>query len=458
MRAIETPARCKVFWTALLLALSLTWSRGFGAPSVVTVSGTSLEVQKRLPSGGLGLPSPYTIRGVCYSPASITTATTQSDPNNANIRRNEFGKWFLTDIPLLKAMNVNTVRLFIDPGVSGQVRTTGLAMLDEFWRNDIMVIMTIDDGINNTNRIVSAVNLYKDHPAILFWSLGSEWNIFLYFGVAQSVMDAAQRTEQAARLVKTLDSAHPVAASYGEIDIQKPGLRLADTKNYVNNVCPSVSIWSLNVYRGRSFGSLFNQWASISSKPFFFGEFGIDAFHATARQNPNPPGTANENEQADWVLNLWTEIVRNSSEGNSTNVCIGGAVFEFIDEWWKFSTPEGANAFAHDTGGWFPGGFPDGMGNEEFFGIYTIQRAPRKLASVLTTAFGPFVLVDPDYRNGQFSVSFSSLPGKRYELQSSEDIGRGVWATVARVTAPGGRITLTDTNRFGDQRFFRVKM
>jgi hypothetical protein len=70
---------------------------------------------------------------------------------------------------------------------------------------------------------------------------------------------------------------------------------------------------------------LFNQWASISSKPFFFGEFGIDAFHATALQNPNPPGMTNENEQADWVLNLWTEIARNSSEGNSTNVCIGGA-------------------------------------------------------------------------------------------------------------------------------------
>jgi hypothetical protein len=387
----------------------------------------------------------------------MTTATTQSDSNNANVRRNEFGKWFMTDIPLLRAMNVNTVRLFIDPGFSGPLGATGAAMLDELWRNGIMVVMTVDDAINDTNRIVSAVNFYKNHPAVLCWSLGSEWNVFLYFGVAKSVLDAAQRTENAARLVKALDSAHPVAASYGEIDIQASGLRLADTKNYVNNVCPSVAIWSLNIYRGRSFGNLFNQWTSLSSKPFFLGEFGVDAFHATALANPNPPGAVNEDSQASWDLSLWEEIASHSSERDAANSCLGGSVFEFSDEWWHISTPEKAMAFQHDTGGWLSGGFPDGMANEEYFGIYTIERTPRKLASKLSTAFDVLVLANPVYQMGQFSVSFWSRPGRLYEIQSTEDIGGLSWTTAETITASSGQTTMTDTNRSGGRRLYRVK-
>ena len=441
----------------IVLAFSVALSCCLGAPSLVTVSGTRLMVQKRLPGGDLGPAAPYFIRGVCYSPASITTATTKNDSNNARVRRDEFGKWFRTDIPLLRAMNVNTVRLFIYPGFSGPLGTAGSAMLDELWRNDIMVIMTVDDAINDTNRAVSAVNFYKNHPAVLCWSLGSEWNLSLYFGVAKSVLDAAQRTENAARLLKALDSAHPVAASYGEIDIQASGLRIADTKNYVNNVCSSVGIWSLNIYRGKSFGNLFNQWTSLSSKPFFLGEFGVDVFHATVVTNPNPPGEVNEDEQTSWDLSLWDEIARHSSERNAINSCTGGTVFEFSDEWWHISTSEGAKAFQHDTGGWISGGFPDGMANEEFFGIYTTERTPRKSALKLATAFDVLVLANPLYQNGQFSVSFWSRPGRLYELQSTEDVGGGSWTSVESITASGGQTTLTDTNRSGAHRLYRLK-
>ena len=457
MEPIESSRKSHFLSVAILLPFSLASLCCLGAPSFVTVADTQLMVQKRLSTGELGSSAPYFIRGVCYSPASITTATTTIDPNNVNVRRKEFGKWFMTDIPLLKAINVNTVRLFIDPGFSGQLGTSGLAMLDELWRNDIMVIMTVDDGINDTNHVASAVNFYKNHPAVLCWSLGSEWNRSQYFGVAKSILEAAHRTENAARLVKALDSAHPVVASYGEIDIQSSGLRLADTKNYVNNVCPSVTIWSLNVYRGRSFGNLFKQWASLTSKPFFLGEFGIDAFHATTLTNPNPPGVVNEAEQASWDLNLWTEITRNSSELNATNSCIGGTLFLFSDEWWHISTPAGANAFQHDTGGWFSGSFPDGMGNEEFFGIYTIDRTPRKLATMLTTAFDVIVLANPVYQNGQLSFSFWSRPGRMYELQSTQSIGDGMWTRVETITASSGQTTFSGVNLSGTQLFYRVK-
>ena len=53
------------------------------------------------------------------SPASASTNTTKEDPRNAEVRRPEFGIWAATDIPLMKAMHVNVVRMYIDPGVPG---------------------------------------------------------------------------------------------------------------------------------------------------------------------------------------------------------------------------------------------------------------------------------------------------------------------------------------------------
>lgn len=161
-----------------------------------------------------------------------------------------------------------------------------MTILDRFYNEGIMVIMTVDDGINDLSRVEHVVNFYKNHPALLMWMLGSEWNLNLYFGVASSVQDAAQRTERAAALIKTLDTHHPVATSYGEIDINANGLRLADTQTYVNTICPSVDTWGLNIYRGKTFGTLFDQWSSITTKPLFLGEFGTDAFSVTALTSP----------------------------------------------------------------------------------------------------------------------------------------------------------------------------
>lgn len=370
-------------------------------PSIVSVSGRQLLVRKRNLNGTLAPQVVYTIRGVDYSPASRATNTSNTDPNNANIRRLEFGTWYPTDIPLLKAMKVNTVRLFIDPGFDNSLGPVGRLMLDEFYRNDIMVIMTVDDAINNTTRAQQVVNYYKDHPAILMWSLGSEWNINRYFGVASSVLNAAQRTQTAAALIEPLDANHPLATSYGEIDINATGLRLADTQNYVNNICPSVDIWSLNIYRpkGLTFRDLFNQWISISTKPMFLGEFGVDAFHATSLTNPNPPGAVNEAEQAQWDVELWDDIVRNLSAVNPAKAALGGTVFAWNDEWWKVQFTAGSQ----ESGGWFSGGFPDGMGNEEYFGIVDIDRATRQVHGALTAAF------DPAYVPPPITMSFSAF-------------------------------------------------
>jgi hypothetical protein len=280
----------------------------------------------------------------------------------------------------MSSMNVNTVRTFIDIGFD----QSALDILDEFYRNDIMVIMTVDDAINDLQRVAAAVNFYKDHPAILMWNLGSEWNINRYFRVASSVPNAAQRTEAAAQLIKSLDLNHPVATSYGDIDINAAGLRLTDTAYYVNSVAPSVDVWGLNIYRGSTFGDLFDEWASISSKPMFIGEFGTDAYD-------NAVAAVDEAAQAQWDLSLWHDLFWELSKRNPGDVALGGTAFVFNDEWWKVAPHD-----QHDAGGFaFAGAHPDDFANEEYFGLLDIDRVPRQAYFTFAAAFSDDYLPPP---------------------------------------------------------------
>lgn len=398
-------------------------------PSVVSVDGRQLLLRRRNPDGTLAAAAPYIIRGVVWSPASRDTNTSPSDPNNTKIRRLEFGKWMDQDIPLLAGMKVNTVRINMDPGFEPELRATGMALLDKLYNEKIMVIMTVDDAINNVSRVQQAVDFYKNHPAILFFNLGSEWNLNRYFGVASSALEAAQLTEEAASLLKALDKNHPVATSYGDIDIDADGLRLADTAHYVKTVAPSVDVWGLNVYRGKTFGTLFDQWASTTPKPMYVAEFGTDAFAATTL-TASPLGFVDEGMQASWDLSLWDDLFRNLSANDRSKVALGGTVFGFNDEWWKAGTPA-----SQETGGVvLLNGHPDGFANEEYFGIVRIDRTKRSVYDFLRTAF------DPAYQPSAVTWDFTNLSERiRTNLPDFWVAGRagaGNLVTVNRIAVP----------------------
>jgi Interleukin-like EMT inducer/Bacterial Ig domain/Glycosyl hydrolases family 2, TIM barrel domain len=391
-------------------------------PSRVRTSGRQLLVSQPLPDGSLGAEAPYTIRGVLWSPASTTTNTSPGDPNNANVRRPEFGIWAAQDIPLMAAMHVNTVRLVIDPGVDPALGPIGLSVLDALYQQGIMVIMTVDDGINSLTRIADAVTYYKDHPAILMWSLGSEWNINRYFGVFPTAQAAAAATEVAAALVKQLDPDHPVATSYGDID--------SNLQSFVQSTVPSVDVWSLNVYRGNTFdnasGSVFDQWAEMSDKPMFLGEFGVDAFHARCLSVP-PTGAVNEAEQSTWVLDLWNDIARNLSAVSPDNAALGGTVFSWNDEWWKVSPPG-----SQETSGWTSDGFPDWHAAEDYWGVVDIARVPRQVFSALAAAF------DPAYQPPAHTTTFRAISRGALVCGHQADFRRDGWTFYQRFGGAGG--------------------
>jgi hypothetical protein len=135
----------------------------------------------------------------------------------------------------------------------------------------------------------------------------------------------------------------------------------------IAELVPDLDVLGSNVYRGKSFTSL---WADVDEKldlPVLLFEFGSDAFNARDLAE-------DQAAQALMLRDQWKEMYNkaagNGEEGNS----VGGFVFEWRDEWWKYLQTE--NLDKQDTNAswanqaylfdWVEG---ENNMNEEWFGI-----------------------------------------------------------------------------------------
>ncbi|CAE8588553.1 unnamed protein product [Polarella glacialis] len=254
------------------------------------------------------------------------------------------------DAEMMQQAGINAVRTY-EP-------ITERAVLDALWVRGIWVVNSVYSwGKAPPDSVIKIVDAVKDHPAILMWTIGNEWNYNgLYVGMNRA--QCLARIGEIARLVRQADSAHPIASIYGGLG------QLDDAIARL----PEIDVWAINSYRGLSFGNLFNTYASLSGKPMFFGEYGADAWNANI-------GREDEQSQADATTALTQEIMA-ASAVREAGVCLGGFVFEFCDEWWKDG---GGSPSVHDTGGIAPGGgpHPDKTFNEEWWGLVNLDRSPR---------------------------------------------------------------------------------
>ena len=414
--------RTLIIFCALLLSFFVTHleAKVPSSPSKVYVKGRQLIVEKRLPNGSLDKPKPYIIKGTTWSPA---TRAPEKGPHPSNSSktvpygfffdwagrdpqghkvlgywlRSQFDKYYLIDIPLMKKMNINTVRVYDSLGNSPKMWRK---VLDELYRNDIMVILTVaasKDDIDK-KKYVKLVRACKDHPAILMWSLGNEWNLDYnkYWGY-KTVASAARNTNHIAKVIKRLDENHPVSSCLGDRFTDKDP---TNTIAWVVRTSGAVDVWGINVYRGKSFYSLFSAWQRTSEKPFYISEFGTDSFY-TARfkvlnkfQADNCTGKVDGNKRAQFVLGLWREIEKNLSALHPTGSCLGGLLHEFNDSLWKvgsyhlnlgdlvnyYDSRESKSYAVYNTEGYYlKGSHPDNVSNEEYYGVVDAERNPKKV-------------------------------------------------------------------------------
>ena len=281
----------------------------------------------------------YRINGICYA---------RGEGNGENS-----GFSYLDDIPLLVEANINTIRTYS--------AITNVAELNAFHAAGIKIIMSL-----NENSYIWYVNQFKDHPAILMWEFGNEFNYHPeWFG--NNIQNWYNQLEQCAATVKSLDPNHPVSTAHGEVPSQQ-----------ALNSCPSIDIWGMNVYRWTDSASAIDDLAALTDKAIYISEAGADSFDSNS-------GSENQQLQA-----AATQIILNSILEKS-DLSIGVTLFEFCDEWWKAGNPN-----EQDAGG-FPNSIPyDSFANEEYWGIVSRERIPKQA----------FYNVQEIY--GQASLGFSS--------------------------------------------------
>ena len=211
---------------------------------------------------------------------------------------------------------------------------------------------------------------YKDTKGLLLFLLGNENNYGLFWDGAETEDIPIQDRKSTARAramyklfneavvaMKAIDSNHPMAICNGDL------LFL----DIIAEECKDVDVFGTNVYRGVSFGDLFERVKKEYGKPVLFTEFGADAFNVMTNQE-------DQNAQAFYLKGNWKEIYENAAGLGKTGNAIGGYTFQFSDGWWKYGQTK--NLDMHDSNAsWSNGGyqkdFTEGQNNmnEEWFGI-----------------------------------------------------------------------------------------
>lgn len=297
----------------------------------------------------------FVIKAVCYSPIPI-------GKNHAHDFWQQDLGVFQADAELMKEMGVNAIRIY---GPGRDINRTKEIIRLFYNKYGIRTIMgnwlgfwegAYPDYANEDFRqrikreCLDMVREFKDEPAVLIWILGNENNFS--FGrqklrawtspELEEIKDPLQKreaqakiyykfVEEIAREVKKIDKIHLVALGNGG----------TDSLDVAKKFCFNVDLLACSIYNGKSFSSVFRQVRQLWQKPFFFSEFGSDSYDAYLKK-------PDEDMQAEFIVSQWKEIEKNSATGNAEGNCLGGAIFEWTDEWWKVDEYDISGAFIHD--------------------------------------------------------------------------------------------------------------
>lgn len=372
-----------------------------------------------------GIYQPFFIKGLGYQPTPVNK---EPDSDHWTSIIYQDANIYNRDLAYLRDMNANAIRtwatLYYPTLPTKDTRpffnacynngTDPIYIAAGFWIDPVWNPVTgqPDQDLTDTrvkdhyrNVFATYVQTYKDHPALLLWAIGNENNIaYNGPGGAKAWFDLAEDLASTAYAYE--------GANYHPVSIGNGGL--SHIEEY-DALLPNVDMWGINYYEydaDPSFGSFFENYANLSSKPMWLTEYGIDAYsnktgiqrpiqwfngsdlnsYSQANRKLSPGGKAGNEDQATQAL--WnTALAQDLMRHNDINS--GGTIFEYSDEWWK-----AGSKWKQDLGGYNNGHFPDGYMNEEWFGVVAIQDngsspdkiVPRQAYTDLTDTFLPFIL------------------------------------------------------------------
>ncbi|MBX7207857.1 MAG: hypothetical protein K1X78_06090 [Verrucomicrobiaceae bacterium] len=339
-----------------------------------------LYVRDRRPDGTLGTEYAFNGKGVNWAPNRVG----MNPGSNPSLYRQEFFNYYQEDIPKMAAMGINLVRLYYDMGTT----VDAIKVLDMFYQYGIKVIMPVTAPLYgdtaNYGNITTVVEGYKNHPAILMWAIGNEWDINHYDNHFQNITDSIAFTIQAAQRVRLLDTTHAIITIYGDPHLATyhplsqeafPFLAGPYTKDIWNQLSSYVDIFGLNIYRSDTYADLFQQVASITTKGVMITEAGTDSYNWTTQAQ-------DEAMQALTATRLHDEAFLSSASTRVAGVNNGSVYFMWRDDWSKLGYPAQHDHFHGDNPG-----HPDGTNQEEDFGFLQADGTPKQVVSALGARF-----------------------------------------------------------------------
>ncbi|MBL7071025.1 MAG: PKD domain-containing protein [Candidatus Omnitrophica bacterium] len=303
---------------------------------------------------------PFTIKGVGYQPTPIGGLPPPSDDS----------RFYDRDFPLLVDAGFNTIRSWGLPGrnILAKAEEYGLKVIAGFWINKVDFTQASQRNSIEQN-FRNFVSAYRNEDSVLMWALGNELSlsfdeIAAAYGrsktdIANGFYSLCNRLAEVAYEIEG-DSYHPVMIINGGI------LYIGESEfGGHDQQLPFIDVWGVNAYY-RDFhnidffgqaGSFFDFYRQRSDKPLVITEYGADAYNTGA-------GEEDEDAQAAWV-------VANTRQIMASDICLGGTIMEYSDEWWKDAA---GSPSEHETGpeaDW-GGNLPDGRASEEYWGIVRI--------------------------------------------------------------------------------------
>jgi hypothetical protein len=312
---------------------------------------------------------PFVIKGVGYSPTPIGIDPETSNPPADNYTVKSSAQ-YQRDLPILREMGANTIRLwgwgynadhqdFLDTAYNHGSRP--VYVIPTYWINAAQDLNDPSIRQKIITEFRQMVALHKNHPAILMWMIGNELNAPWMYGNSDALFSLINEMALAAHNEEGA-AYHPVTTPLADTD-------LIHTIQQRDSQVPNLDVWSVQLYRGSSFGNFFDDYSAVSDKPLFISEYGLDAYDD---QRDDEYENVGPSYQAIYAASLWKEI-----EAHST-VCSGGSIMAYSDEWWKGKygqkdaghpvCPEN-DPLEHSTCGYATASGPDGYANEEWWGI-----------------------------------------------------------------------------------------
>ncbi|MEM7106296.1 MAG: glycoside hydrolase family 2 TIM barrel-domain containing protein [Bacteroidota bacterium] len=374
------------FYLRLLL---LFFSFSFGLHPLLAQKGQKVSVHDK--KGEMTLKvngKPFMINGMNWDYIPIGTHAV-----NANFwqKPDEIIRAGLdAEMSLLKLMNVNAVRIYSGiprKWIAYIYQEHGIyTMLNHsFGRYGLMMNDVWEPVTDYADPVVQEILLsevtelaeeFKGTPGLLMYLLGNENNYGLFWAgnETEDFPDEADKIEfvgetrgrpmfrlmnEAALKMKAIDPNRPIALCNGDVLFIE----------IIADECPDVDIYGTNVYRGVSFGDMFEVIKAKLNKPIMFTEFGADAYNAKDLEE-------DQEAQAYYMVGNWKEIYENAAGLGKAGNAIGGFTFQFSDGWWKFGFDHRKNEHVQDNNAsWANGGYPHDFVrgknnmNEEWFGI-----------------------------------------------------------------------------------------